>query len=224
MNTQLEHLQKTTSDMRDALSLLNQTAIEFSSINNIKCKPGCGACCERPGDVWASIGEMLPMAWDIIERGDYDVIMREISSRAPQKMCSMFNPAEGRPGFGRCGEYQNRPSTCILFGASTTAKKDGTTRLLACSYLIDQKSKETQASLTASKIDARSLTEQVRSVIADNRLREERPINEALEQALELIAWARYTQKEMKFQACVNDHVPATSNAESGKSNQVLFP
>ena len=210
--------------MRDALSHINKTAVEFSSKNNIKCKPGCGACCERPSDVWASIGEMLPMAWDMIERGDYDVIMREISSRAPQKMCSMFNPAEGRPGFGRCSEYQNRPSTCILFGASTTAKKDGTTRLLACSYLIEQNSKETQASLTANKIDAKSLTEQVRSVIADSRLRKEHPINEALEQALELIAWARYTHNEMNFQASVNEYVPATSNAESGNSEQSLFP
>ncbi len=193
MTTQLEQLRHTTTDMGEALARLGHKTNQFCSKNNVICKPGCGACCERPGDVWATVGEMLPMAWDVFERGDYDLVMERISRDDTDAMCVMFKPTTGHKGFGRCGEYPNRPITCILFGA-TTRNKDGESKLLACRYLTEQHSK-TDHAVVADNLDAESLTWQTKSRILDSRLREEHPINKALKEALKLIQWANYASE-----------------------------
>jgi Fe-S-cluster containining protein len=199
LTTQLEHLKQTTDDVREALTRLNQQSSEFCSDNKIICKPGCGACCERPSDVWATVGEMLPMAWDIFARGDHDLVMRQISRDDTDAMCAMFIPAPGQPGNGRCGEYLNRPVTCILFGASANKSKEGLRRLLACGYLREQKS-ENGHTLREDSMDAGLLAEKVRFVISDNHLKEDQPINKALKDALELIQWAHYAAGQINAQ------------------------
>lgn len=194
MTTQLEHLKQTTDDVRTALTRLNQQSNEFCAKNKITCKPGCGACCERPSDVWATVGEMLPMAWDIFERGDFELVMRQISRDDTDAMCAMFIPTPGQAGNGRCGEYPNRPITCVLFGASSSKSKGGKINLIACRYLIEQHSIKNQV-LLENSIDSGSMTGQARSVIDDHRLKEEQPINGALKEALELIQWAHYSAR-----------------------------
>ena len=176
--------------------------------------PGCGACCERPGDVWASVGEMLPMAWDIFERGDYDLVMERLLTRPSDVMCGMHITSGGKKRKGRCGEYVNRPVTCILFGASASRSLTGDLKLIGCRHLVESQSENILHYPAEAVVTPTELTEQVRSSISDCRLQVERPINESLQEALELIQWAHYSSElanvEKKMAATIT--VPANSD------------
>ena len=95
---------------------LDQATARFASATGIACPPGCGRCCLWP-EVSAAEVEMLPMAAEILRRGEAQAWLERLDARGDERRCPVYEPEPGDPARGRCGIYEARPLVCRLFCA-----------------------------------------------------------------------------------------------------------
>ena len=191
-----------------ALASLDEDTAKFCAETQIVCKQNCGACCSKPNGVWTTVGEMLPMAWDLYQTGHQEDIVRNLESDCQNGICALYQPNDQDLARGRCTAYSLRPSICRLFGSSSRSSKNGMREFIGCSWLKDQYKDLAQRvnDLADNKIaDSHNLTMKVRSLLNSSELVEELPINVALAKALKLVAWSCY----------INDYVQLDSNGPS---------
>jgi hypothetical protein len=199
MKTFFQELSEIASSMRSQLKALHESASALTSRAGITCKVGCGACCKKPNDVWATVAEMLPMAWDIFERGELDLFLENLQRQDSTLMCAVFKQHASISSNGLCSEYRNRPITCILFGSSLVPTKEKTYKFLGCSWQKEIHSDHIHSAelfADAAKYDTKTLTTSILAQIIDQNLREEFPINQALNRALELVGWADHLNQQ----------------------------
>ena len=192
-----------TDHMRDTLNGVYEKSREFNDRYQLSCPRGCGACCDKPQKVWATIAEMLPMAEDIVLRNDWEAVTERIKSAGDDGVCVSFRPSPGATGRGTCENYSTRPLVCALFGSSSLRLKSGERDFVGCGILKAQlndrreslKDLNFAAESDSREISAASLSE----FINDNELVRPRPINEALKSAIEMISWSRYLTSAERF-------------------------
>lgn len=104
---------------------------KFQATTGLHCPPGCGQCCENP-EVEATPLEMVPMALEMIRRGEAASWIDLITvAEAPGK-CIFYQADNLIPGNGRCQMYLWRPTLCRLFGFAAVTDKSGQPKLAAC--------------------------------------------------------------------------------------------
>lgn len=175
----------------DALEEISKAALNYSLRVKAICKPGCGACCSKPDPIWASVGEMLPMANHLIENGEDSLTLQERLENTNAKTCVMFNPESNNPMRGRCAAYSFRPAVCRAFGSSYRADKQGEPQFLGCKFIRNENPLLDQLSKASTLLDANvtNMKQKVLNSIEDSWLREEYPINDALKEALLFLRW-----------------------------------
>jgi uncharacterized protein len=186
---------KQTLCVSQILAKANDSAREFSKSTKINCKQGCGACCTRPNQVWATVGEMLPRAMKLFQEGEAENMLNRLENISSQSMCIMFQQDEKQPKNGRCSDYENRPLTCILFGSSTVHHRSERFHFLGCHWLkehYEQLFDEQVPSSFKKEHDASLYSMMLKNSLENDSLKEEYPINEALERALKYILWIDY--------------------------------
>lgn len=102
----------------------------------LACPPGCGRCCTTPDVLVAEI-ELVPMAEEILRRGEERAWRERLVARGEDRRCPVYEPSPEDPMQGRCGLYAWRPLVCRLFGFSARRDKRGQAELAACKVHVE---------------------------------------------------------------------------------------
>lgn len=192
------------SVLRERIHQLEQVYAElehslraFKAAGLFGCKTGCGACCTKPNAVWATVGELLPMAWKIYQEGRLEAVCQQLAQHlSSSTVCPVYKASGAAEGMGQCGSYKERPMVCRLFGSAVQHTRDGDLAVLACGWQRAEfaaaifnietsspdHSHETQALPVASDWSWR-----VQALMLEDSLRAEYPIHQALYEALLLV-------------------------------------
>ncbi len=110
---------------------LDRQIASFQSATGLHCPPGCGQCCENP-EVETTPLEMVPMALEIIRRGEVDRWLQQVDRAIAPGQCVFYQADDQVTGHGRCQMYLWRPGLCRLFGFAAVTDKSGLPRLATC--------------------------------------------------------------------------------------------
>ena len=172
----------------DLLKLYNEMSESFSQYQNstgITCPSNCGKCCDNP-EIEASPMEMIPMALELLRRGELDLWLEKLED-APGT-CAIFNAITPDKELGRCSIYEYRPPLCRMFGVSGWTDKNDKVGLSICKKL---KVLHPERVLTTSPNEETPILRNwsMKLMQYDSRLVSDRmPINLALKRALEKVA------------------------------------
>ncbi len=172
-------------------SEINNQVASFQASTGLHCPPGCGKCCENP-EVEVSPLEMVPMALEIIRRGEVQQWLDLIAAAPLPGRCVCYKPHDYIPGYGRCQLYMWRPALCRLFGFAAMIDKTGTPKLAACAVHKHQAANTiamTQVSIANGLPIPHFADWQTRIANLDPHWGHQRlPINQALQIALEKLS------------------------------------
>ncbi len=202
MNSRLRNL---ALDVETTLKKIASETTSFSESSSISCLKGCSACCRNSDNVWATPLELLPMAFEIFDRGLAEKYLDRITTE-PNR-CTAHEDHGGR--YGRCMEYEHRPSICRLFGSSVRLKHSPqgghVPEGLFCNWQREHFRNEIEQieNLPVDHKDlcvARHLSNQFNISFSKN-LEVEMPINQSLQKALEMIMQdEHYIEMQMQAQ------------------------
>lgn len=180
---------------------LSRQTDEFAQATGLRCKEGCGKCCENP-DVETTVVEVMPLALHLWETGGAQEIWDGIESRKDpddskryRQACVFYTPDPVVAGNGRCSIYEFRPGICRLFGFATKRGKAGQKQLVTCRMMKENFSVDcgkAQEHIDAGQPVA-SLSDhgfKVRS-LDPHWGKELLPINEAVKIAVERVSFTR---------------------------------
>lgn len=86
-------LQALSRAVVDLFAVADERSQAFARDSGMSCPSGCGACCARPGGVEASVAEMLPAAFALLEKGeDVAAALYERAAANPEGQCAFFMP------------------------------------------------------------------------------------------------------------------------------------
>lgn len=179
------------------LDELDRQTQTFAAQTGLKCKDGCGACCQNP-DVETTVTEVLPLAvhvWSAFRpQKAVDSILESLRRTSFRGVCVFYKPDPSLKGQGRCSVYAYRPGLCRLFGFSARRDKYGKAQLVTCKVIKNiQPGLYTRAQTELQKgIPAPFLTALALSVYAidPHHGGELLPINRALALSLEKIGYS----------------------------------
>jgi len=167
---------------------LEQSFGAYQLRSSLSCIPGCGACCNNP-NIEATVLEMLPLALHLYDLGQAETVLEELQSYSGFA-CYHYkrNSLDGL--MSSCSVYKQRPVICRVFGAAGDRDKYGNTRLSVCRHIKQNKAEAYQLALQNLPREAppRMATGKQRLRQIDFTLgREDLPINQALQRALQLV-------------------------------------
>lgn len=110
---------------------LDAQIAKFQAATGLHCPPGCGQCCENP-EVEATPLEMVPMALELIRRGEAMRWVERVAATERPGQCVFYQADEQTPGNGRCQMYLWRPTLCRLFAFAAVTDKSGQPKLATC--------------------------------------------------------------------------------------------
>lgn len=175
--------------VRLALEALDVHSESVEAASGLRCVSGCGACCNSP-DVEATVLELLPFAFELLQRGDAG----EWHARALEaegKPCVIYRPDPWFPERGRCSEYTHRAAICRLFGSTARRARDGARELVTCRVRKEAlpDAVESARALLAADPSGPTMAELARTITSlDPSVGAERmPINLALARAIERV-------------------------------------
>lgn len=119
--------------VREISAFYQQLGDEFSqgqARSGLNCLSGCGECCTTP-EIEASLWEMLPMAWALVEAGRGEEVAEELSARE-NSLCWAYQSESADHSKGRCVQYADRPTICREFGVAGLRDKNNQIRLSVC--------------------------------------------------------------------------------------------
>lgn len=189
--------QKSIKDMMSLFEDIDHRTESFSKQTGLKCKNGCGACCENP-NIETTAAEMLPLAAHLWAKG---LAEETIQSKASKNICVFYQPDINVPSQGRCGIYAYRPGICRLFGFAARRDKYGTRELVTCKIIKDsqpQDCKRTQEQLPHG-LEAPLLTDHAMRVSTIDPVHGVAllPINQAIGRAIEKIGYCIKIQQKL---------------------------
>jgi len=135
--------QKIVGDIMNLLTGIDRQTEEFSKQSGLKCKTGCGACCENP-EIETTVAEVLPLAVHLWAQRSGEGVLDAIQSNDAQGVCVFYQPDPIVKGKGRCKAYDYRPGLCRLFGFAAHQNKYGQQELLTCKVIKDSQSEACQ--------------------------------------------------------------------------------
>lgn len=105
----------------------------FQVRTGLRCPGGCGLCCPE-AEVFTSSLEMLPVAHEVLCRGESEIWLQRIQDHGPKSLC-VFYRQQIDAAAGHCSFYNLRPSICRLFGFAAIRNRWGDLMLSACRHL-----------------------------------------------------------------------------------------
>jgi len=171
---------------------------EFQNKSGLNCISGCGACC-LGSDITATVFEMLPLAQNLLERGDADKYLNMLVGMEELPCVLYFkNSSDGKQGF--CSEYQLRPTICRVFAASGRLGKNGEVQLSLCRLIKEQIGQSFPLLLSTLSPPLMSEWKQkVKNLEEEMYSGKEMPINLALKIALEKILFFNHLKTQSQL-------------------------
>ncbi|HTL11609.1 MAG TPA: YkgJ family cysteine cluster protein [Bdellovibrionota bacterium] len=186
-----DSLQERSRRILGVLEDLSRETDRFEAEAGLHCRAGCGDCCNNP-EVEATVGEMLPLAFEILGRGAAQAEHWHGQAEAGEgKRCVFYAANSTDPSLGRCSVYALRPGLCRLFAFAAVRDKEGKPRLAACHWHKSETPEVTAAAqegVASGRLTAPFFVEwqtRLDEVSELASLTEKFPINTALARALE---------------------------------------
>jgi uncharacterized protein len=173
---------------------MSATFSEYQKSVNLPCLEGCGKCCLNP-DIEASVLEMLPFAIKIYREGKLEEWLLKMGENS-KNSCVLFEGDE--TGKGRCGSYNERPGLCRMFGVAGLKNKEQVYHLSICKFIKEsnpEASAKVVTDLTLRKPPLMTEHSAQLAHLGDSFLQRRFPINEAIQQALEKVAFCAWYQE-----------------------------
>ncbi|MDE2221777.1 MAG: YkgJ family cysteine cluster protein [Candidatus Omnitrophica bacterium] len=191
--------QKIIQEVMALFETVDRRTQAFCRQTGLKCKEGCGACCENP-QVESTVTEVLPLAVYLWSQGQALDTLKEIRARESQGPCVLYEPHAFNHHRGRCTIYVYRPGLCRLFGFAVRKNKYGEQELMTCKVIKEEQPgicERTEEKLRKG-LEGPLLTSHAFDVanIDPAHGRAFLPINEALAQAIERIGYALEKAKQ----------------------------
>lgn len=167
----------------------------FRKAAGLGCPGRCGHCCAN-SNVETTVLEMLPLAQELLRRGEAERWCQEADTKDFPGQCVFYAPDENSPDQGRCRVYAWRPLICRMFGFTGNRDKYGRLRLVACrvmKQLSPHLLEEALGSVDAGKSRPPVMADFVmRASMVDPELsKDSLGINEAFQKAVERLWLAR---------------------------------
>jgi Fe-S-cluster containining protein len=200
----LLELRKLATEVSDVYHQMGIIFSTFQQKNNLNCLSGCGFCCLNP-DIYASILEMLPTVFRIIDNGNASRILEILENNTDlnNSSCLFYhrNSEDGQKG--QCTNYQDRPTICRQFGAALRLEKNQQIRPVVCKK-IKESSATWQQFMTQSwdetdqeNLPIMSYWDSKVHTLSAGFLIERYQINHALLKALKYILWLSHIELEV---------------------------
>lgn len=113
---------------------IDQQVAAFQLATGLRCPNGCGSCCATT-DVYTTPLEMVPMAHEILCRGEAQSWLDRIQAQNEDHICVFYDRSPLPDASGHCSHYTLRPAICRLFGFAAVRRRDGSLELAACKHL-----------------------------------------------------------------------------------------
>ena len=187
VSTNLAHRRSLSIEIMRAFVSISKEYSDFQNKNSLSCSAGCGKCCFK-SDIYCSPVELLPLALDLIERGQGEEILDKCLNHQADH-CMFMNVTDFKAGKGQCTEYEYRPLVCRTFGVAGKHDKDGKVSFSVCSTLKETNIKRYTELLTR-KFENNDIpfidNAQINLINLDpDFLQEEFPINNSLAMLLD---------------------------------------
>lgn len=179
------------------LKIYEEISLAFSDFQNqvkLPCPPSCGKCCLNP-DIETTVLEMLPLAMKIHREGKLNEWLLKMHT-LDRDYCALFEGDES--GAGKCGQYQERPAICRMFGVAGYSGKTQKKALSVCRVLkasAPEQLQSVEANIDAYQVPMMAQWYSQVSGLGDPSLHIRLPINQAITQALEKVAFCAWYQE-----------------------------
>lgn len=190
----LQNYKELIESIQNEYDALSQHYSSFQNNQKLQCLNGCGRCCFKP-EIYVSPIEMLPLAMEILERGDGEKIYEKCLENKDLK-CIFLNVEDEKTYKASCSEYYHRPLICRTFGVSGRHNKYNQIEYSVCKLIKEEKHEAYANLLKNMSIDLESVPfiDMAKTHIAplDPRfLEEEVQINEAMRIMLEKLLFLK---------------------------------
>lgn len=187
----LKHFEELAQSILREFSTISQTFSEFQKDHKLDCVSGCGKCCFK-SDVYCSPIELLPLAMELLRRGDAQEVYDRCDTVSAGR-CFFLVVDNAEKYLGKCSEYLHRPLVCRAFGVSARHSKNNQVDFSVCQVIKEQRSVEFQEML--SKVQNKELEKLPFIDYGKNQLatldprflEREYPLNESLKMILEKV-------------------------------------
>lgn len=181
------NIREFTFNLKNVYQQMEEAFASHQTKTGLNCLKNCGRCCLNP-DIEVSPLEMFPFALKIFDEGKLDEWLSKLES-STQTHCLIFQ-ASAIEGEGRCGSYAERPAICRMFGVAGIFDKHHQVTLSICKFIKEQWPVLPEADASTPLIpDWFSKLSILDPELAKKKL----PINEAIKEALERVAfYAQY--------------------------------
>lgn len=126
-------LREKAQQVRGLFLELDKEIQRYRDRTGIRCIDNClGWCCNRR-DVYTTVLEFLPLAFEIFSSGRVEQTLAILEDRQ-DNICIFYR----REIDGRCSKYENRGLICRLFGFSSIIKKDGSSAHVTCRFIKEK--------------------------------------------------------------------------------------
>ena len=175
------------SQVMDLYTQIDKAVAEFQLQCGLRCPAGCGACCPT-ANVETTILEMMPLAQEILCRGEAEAWLQKLKSPIEAGKCLLYITDPEQTATGCCSFYRWRPSLCRLFGFAAVRNRNGGRSLSVCRYIRQNDPKGAAAATVLAEqapafFQYSVLVYNLHPVLGNILL----PINTALHQAIERI-------------------------------------
>jgi Fe-S-cluster containining protein len=189
------NIQQLVQDLQLFYDEMGSAFSEYQKSTNLTCSSECGKCCDNP-NITATTLEMLPLAWDLYQRGIAEQWLEKLSHEE-HSLCPLIQFHSPDRMKGQCTEYKFRPSICREFGVAGQQRKDGKKILSVCKYIKGDKASLliNEAENNPDQIPLMSDWTRRLYTIHPDLLTDSRPIAKSLQLALEkVLLYAQYSQ------------------------------
>lgn len=122
------------SRVMDLYADIDKSVAEFQLKCGLRCPAGCGACCPT-AEVETTVLEMMPVAHEILCRGEADAWLQRLRPQMDSGKCLLYTSEPEQAAAGHCSFYRWRPSLCRLFGFAAVRTRSGAKTLSVCKYI-----------------------------------------------------------------------------------------
>lgn len=119
----MKELRELSNQVLSIYEEMGETFSRFQKSIGLSCRTGCGECCLNP-EVTASVLEMLPMAFDFLDRGIAESMLFDLETKN-YPSCPLYKKLSSDGKKGMCSEYKTRPTLCRVFATGARIGKNG---------------------------------------------------------------------------------------------------
>ncbi|MBY0413879.1 MAG: YkgJ family cysteine cluster protein [Bdellovibrionales bacterium] len=133
------HLSHKAAQILAELENISEEFSRFQESSNLSCIEGCGRCCFK-SDIYCSPYELLPMALELLEKGEAQKYYNYLTTKIEASdKCIFLNVTNADQFQGLCSNYKFRPLVCRTFGVSARHEKNNDVSFSVCRPLKAEK-------------------------------------------------------------------------------------